>query len=64
MTGSSVKYPSRAEKEIFAKVVKNHEGGARVGLATLLRSDDGNVDAGCGLLGSRYGGGAIFGNSK
>ena len=42
----------------------NHEGGARGGLATRFRSDHGNVLAGRGLLGSRDGGGAIFGNSN
>jgi len=42
----------------------NHEGGARGGLATCLRSDHGDVLAGRGLLGSQDSGGAIFGNSN
>ena len=42
----------------------NHEGGARGGLATCLRSEHGDVRVGRGLLGSQDSGGAIFGNSN
>lgn len=63
-TGSPVQHPGRVGEEQTVKVVQDHEGGARGGLATCLRSDHGDVLAGRGLLGSRDSGGAIFGNSS
>jgi len=59
-----VKYPGRVEKEKTVQVVRDHEGGTRIRLATWFRDEGGNVGVGSGLLGSQYSGGAIFGNSK
>jgi hypothetical protein len=63
-TGSPVQHPGRVGEEQTARVVQDHEGGTRGGLATCLRCGHGDVPAGRGLLGSRDSGGAIFGNSN
>lgn len=59
-----MQYPGGVGEEQAVKVVQDHEGGARDRLASDLRSANGDVRAGRGLLGSRDSGGAIFGNSN
>jgi len=41
-----VQYPCRVGEEQAVRVVENHAGGTRGGLATCLRSDAGNGEAG------------------